>query len=57
LIYVTLQLLHLVCVDRLSIAFLLIIFSVDRRIRNVYVLAGDGENLEFEIASNGEVFW
>lgn len=42
LTFVMLQPIHLVCVDR--------------RTQNVYVLAGQSENLEFEIAPNGEVF-
>lgn len=36
------QPIHLVCIDR--------------RTHNVYVLAGYGEDLEFEIVPNGEVF-
>ena len=42
LTYIMLQPIHLVCVDR--------------RTRNVYVLAGYGEDLEFEIVSNVEMF-
>ncbi|MFP4009175.1 MAG: DUF6888 family protein [Spirulinaceae cyanobacterium] len=42
LTYVMLQPIHLVCVDP--------------RTRNVYVLAGYAEDLEFEILPNGEVF-
>lgn len=42
LTYIILQPIHLVCVDL--------------RTRNVYVLAGYGEDLEFEIVPNGEVF-
>jgi hypothetical protein len=42
LTFIMLQPIHLVCVDR--------------RTRNVYVLAGSGEDLEFEIVPNGEVF-
>lgn len=42
LTYVMLQPIHLVCVDH--------------RTYNVYILAGYGENLEFEIVPNGEVF-
>ncbi len=42
LTYTMLQPIHLVCVDR--------------RTQNVYVLAGYGEDLEFEIVPNGEVF-
>jgi hypothetical protein len=42
LTYIMLQPIHLVCVDR--------------RTHNVYVLAGHGEDLEFEIVPNGEVF-
>jgi len=42
LTYIMLQPIHLVCVDR--------------RTRNVYVLAGCVEDLEFEILLNGEVF-
>lgn len=42
LTFIMSQPIHLVCVDR--------------RTQNVYVLAGYGEDLEFEIVSNGEVF-
>jgi len=42
LTYMMLQPIHLVCVDR--------------RTHNVYILAGYGEDLEFEIVPNGEVF-
>lgn len=42
LTYIMLQPIHLVCVDD--------------RTRNVYVLAGYDEELEFEIVLNGEVF-
>jgi hypothetical protein len=42
LTYTMLQPIHLACVDL--------------RTRNVYVLAGYGEDLEFEIVPNGEVF-
>lgn len=42
LTYVMLQPIHLVCIDQ--------------RTRNLYVLAGCGEDLEFEIVLNGEVF-
>ncbi|MGJ3252299.1 MAG: DUF6888 family protein [Elainellaceae cyanobacterium] len=42
LTFTMLQPMHVVCVDR--------------RTRNVYVLAGYGEDLEFEIVPNGEVF-
>ncbi|QZZ22758.1 hypothetical protein J5X98_10590 [Leptothermofonsia sichuanensis E412] len=42
LTHTMLQPIHLVCVDH--------------RTRNVYVLAGYGEDLEFEIVPNGEVF-
>ena len=42
LTYIMLQPIHLVCVDR--------------RTRNVYILAGYGEDLEVEIVPNGEVF-
>lgn len=42
LTFIMLQPIHLVCVDR--------------RTLNVYVLAGYGEDLEFEIIPNGEVF-
>ena len=42
LTFVMLQPIHLVCVDR--------------RTQNVYILAGYGEDLEFEIVPNGEVF-
>jgi len=42
LTYTMLQPIHLVCVDR--------------RTLNVYILAGYGEDLEFEIVPNGEVF-
>ena len=39
---IMLQPIHLVCVDR--------------RTRNVYVLAGHSEDLKFEIVPNGEMF-
>lgn len=42
LTFTMLQPVHLVCIDR--------------RTHNVYVLAGQDENLEFEIVPNGEVF-
>ncbi|WP_458649559.1 DUF6888 family protein [Sivoneniella epilithica] len=42
LTYIMLQPIHLICVDD--------------RTRNVYVLAGYDEKLEFEIVINGEVF-
>jgi hypothetical protein len=42
LTFIMLQPIHLVCIDR--------------RTRNVYVLVGSGEYLEFEIVPNGEVF-
>ena len=42
LTFIMLKPIHLVCVDR--------------RTLNVYVLAGDSEDLEFEIIPNGEVF-
>lgn len=42
LTYIMLQPIHLVCIDD--------------RTKNVYVLAGSVEELEFQIASNGEVF-
>jgi hypothetical protein len=42
LTYIMLQPIHLICVDR--------------RTRNVYVIAGNGEELEFQILPNGEVF-
>jgi len=42
LTFIMLQPIHLVCIDP--------------RTRNVYVLAGSGEDLEFEIVPNGEVF-
>lgn len=42
LTFIMLQPIHLVCVDR--------------RTLNVYVLAGHGEDLEFETIPNGEVF-
>jgi hypothetical protein len=40
--YIMLQPVHLVCIDK--------------RTNNLYVLAGNAENLEFQIARNGEVF-
>lgn len=42
LTYIMLQPVHLVCIDR--------------RTNNLYVLAGNTENLEFQITPNGEVF-
>lgn len=42
LTYIMLQPVHLVCIDE--------------RTGNLYVLAGNNENLEFEIKPNGEVF-
>ncbi|OUL20056.1 hypothetical protein BV375_31370 [Nostoc sp. 106C] len=42
LTFIMFQPIHLVCVDH--------------RTRNLYVLAGYAENLEFEIVPNGEVF-
>ncbi len=42
LTYIMLQPIHLVCRDE--------------RTSNLYVLAGTTENLEFQIAPNGEVF-
>lgn len=42
LTFMMLQPIHLVCVDR--------------RTQNVYILAGQGETLEFEIVPSGEVF-
>jgi hypothetical protein len=42
LTYIVLQPIHLVCVDE--------------RTSNLYVLAGNGENLEFQITPDGEVF-
>ncbi|WP_442949005.1 DUF6888 family protein [Nostoc sp.] len=42
LTYITLQSIHLVCVDD--------------RTSNLYVLAGSIENLEFQITPDGEVF-
>jgi hypothetical protein len=42
LTYITLQPIHLVCVDD--------------RTSNLYVLAGNTENLEFQITPDGEVF-
>lgn len=42
LTYIMLQPVHLVCIDD--------------RTSNLYVLAGNTENLEFEIKPNGEVF-
>jgi hypothetical protein len=42
LTFTMLQPIHLICLDP--------------RTQNVYVLAGYGENLEFEILPNGEVF-
>ncbi|WP_442937075.1 DUF6888 family protein [Nostoc sp.] len=42
LTYITLQPIHLVCVDD--------------RTSNLYVLAGSTENLEFQITPDGEVF-
>jgi hypothetical protein len=42
LTYIMLQPIHLVCVDR--------------RTKNLYVIAGQGEGLEFQILPNGEVF-
>jgi hypothetical protein len=41
LTYIVLQPIHLVCVDE--------------RTSNLYVLAGNGENLEFQITPDGEV--
>jgi len=42
LMYIMFQPVHLVCIDD--------------RTNNLYVLAGNAENLEFEIKPNGEVF-
>jgi hypothetical protein len=42
LTYIMLQPIHLVCIDE--------------RTNNLYILAGNLENLEFQITSNGEVF-
>jgi hypothetical protein len=42
LTYIMLQPVHLVCIDD--------------RANNLYVLAGNTENLEFQITPNGEVF-
>ncbi len=42
LTYILLQPIHLVCIDD--------------RTNNLYVLAGNTENLEFQITPNGEVF-
>lgn len=42
LTFIMLQPIHLVCIDS--------------RTLNLYVLAGYGEDLEFEIITNGEVF-
>ncbi|WP_420839121.1 DUF6888 family protein [Argonema antarcticum] len=42
LTYIMLQPIHLVCIDD--------------RTSNLYVLAGNTENLEFQITLNGEVF-
>ncbi|MCC3477531.1 MULTISPECIES: hypothetical protein [unclassified Microcoleus] len=42
LTFIMLQPVHLVCIDE--------------RTNNLYVLAGNTENLEFQIAPNGEVF-
>jgi hypothetical protein len=42
LTYIMLQPVHLVCIDD--------------RTNNLYVLAGNTENLEFQITPNGEVF-
>jgi hypothetical protein len=41
LTYVMLQPIHLICVDR--------------RTRNIYVIAGNSEGLEFQILPSGEV--
>lgn len=41
LTYIMLQPVHLVCIDD--------------RTNNLYILAGDTENLEFQITQNGEV--
>lgn len=42
LTYLMLQPIHLVCIDE--------------RTRNLYILAGNTENIEIQITSNGEVF-
>jgi hypothetical protein len=42
LTYIMVQPLHLVCIDD--------------RTNNLYILAGDNENLEFQITPNGGVF-
>jgi hypothetical protein len=42
LTYTMLQPIHLICVDQ--------------RTRNVYIMAGHDEGLEFQILPNGEVF-
>ncbi len=42
LTYIMLQPLHLICIDD--------------RTRNLYILAGTTENLEFQITPNGEIF-
>ena len=42
LTYFMLQPVHLICIDN--------------RTRNLYILAGNTEELEFQIAPNGEVF-
>ncbi|WP_442946982.1 DUF6888 family protein [Nostoc sp. UHCC 0870] len=42
LTYIVLQPIHLVCIDD--------------RTNNLYVLAGNTENVEFQITPNGEVF-
>lgn len=42
LTYFMLQPIHLICVDN--------------RTRNLYILAGSDEEIEFQIAPNGEVF-
>jgi hypothetical protein len=42
LTYIMLQPIHLVCIDE--------------RTSNLYILAGNLENLEFQITPNGEVF-
>ncbi|AFY46721.1 hypothetical protein Nos7524_0816 [Nostoc sp. PCC 7524] len=42
LTYILFQPIHLVCIDE--------------RTNNLYVLAGNTENLEFQITPNGEVF-
>ncbi|MDJ0595564.1 MAG: hypothetical protein QNJ72_37200 [Pleurocapsa sp. MO_226.B13] len=41
LTYIMLQPVHLICIDE--------------RTKNLYILAGDTENLEFQITPNGEV--